>query len=61
MEAKYVIWENVKNVLNGYNKKNFEQYIAEMEKLGYTSNYQILDARDFGLPQARERFSRYRC
>lgn len=55
MEAKYVIWENVKNVLNGYNKKNFEQYIAEMEKLGYTSNYQILDARDFGLPQARER------
>lgn len=31
------------------------EYIAEMEKLGYTSNYQILDARDFGLPQARER------
>lgn len=54
-KPKYVIWENVKNVLNGYNKKNFEQYIAEMEKLGYTSNYQILDARDFGLPQARER------
>lgn len=52
---KYVIWENVKNVLNGCNKKNFEQYIAEMEKLGYTSNYQILDVRDFGLPQARER------
>lgn len=54
-KPKYVIWENVKNVLNGYNKKNFEQYISEMEKLGYTSNYQILDARDFGLPQARER------
>ena len=54
-KPKYVIWENVKNVLNGYNKKNFEQYIAAMEKLGYTSNYQILDARDFGLPQARER------
>lgn len=54
-KPKYVIWENVKNVLNGYNKKNFEQYIAEMEKLGYTSNYQILDARDFGLLQARER------
>lgn len=51
----YVIWENVKNVLNGYNRKNFEQYISEMGKLGYTSNYQILDARDFGLPQARER------
>ena len=33
-KPKYVIWENVKNVLNGYNKKNFEQYIAEMEKRG---------------------------
>ena len=54
-KPKYVIWENVKNVLNGYNRKNFEQYISEMGKLGYTSNYQILDARDFGLPQARER------
>lgn len=54
-QPKYVIWENVKNVLNGYNRKNFEQYILEMKKLGYTSSYQILDARDFGLPQARER------
>ena len=52
---KHVIWENVKNVLNGYNRKNLEQYISEMKKLGYTSSYQVLDARDFGLPQARER------
>lgn len=54
-KPKHVIWENVKNVLNGYNKKNFEQYISEMERLGYTSSYKVLDARDFGLPQARER------
>ena len=26
-----------------------------MEKLGYSNSYEILDARDFGLPQARER------
>lgn len=26
-----------------------------MEKLGYTNNYELLDARDFGLPQARQR------
>lgn len=54
-KPQYVIWENVKNVLNGYNRKNFEQYISEMKKLGYTSNYKILNARNFGLPQARER------
>lgn len=54
-KPQYVIWENVKNVLNGYNRKNFENYTSEMKKLGYTSNYKILNARNFGLPQARER------
>lgn len=52
---RYVIWENVKNVLTKYNRHNFERYIEELKKLGYTSNYAVLDARDFGLPQARER------
>lgn len=54
-KPKYVIWENVKNVLTKYNRKNFDRYLQEMEKLGYTSAYRVLDARDFGLPQARER------
>lgn len=52
---KYVIWENVKNVLSKYMRHNFERYLSEMEKLGYSNNYQVLDARDFGVPQARER------
>ncbi len=54
-KPKYVIWENVKNVLSRHMKANFNRYISEMEKLGYTSNYEILDAREFGIPQARER------
>lgn len=54
-KPKYVIWENVKNVLSRHMKANFDRYISEMEKLGYTSNYEILDAREFGIPQARER------
>lgn len=54
-KPKYVIWENVKNVLSKHMIANFKRYITEMEKLGYTSSYKILDARDFGLPQARER------
>lgn len=34
----------------------YEEIIErEMEKLGYTNNYAVLDAREFGLPQARER------
>lgn len=52
---RYVIWENVKNVTSRHMKANFNRYLSEMEKLGYTNNYKLLDARDFGLPQARER------
>ena len=54
-KPKYVIWENVKNVTSRHMKANFKRYLSEMERLGYTSNYKLLDAREFGLPQARER------
>ena len=60
-KPKFVIWENVKNVLNSYNRKNFEKYLSEMEKLGYTNSYKVLDARDFGIPQARERVFTISC
>lgn len=54
-KPKYVIWENVKNVLSKHMRRNFDRYISEMARMGYESNFEILDAREFGLPQARER------
>lgn len=54
-KPRYVIWENVKNVLSKHMIHNFNGYLKEMEKLGYTNSFEILDARDFGLPQARQR------
>lgn len=51
----WVIWENVTNLLTKSMKKNFLAYLAEMEKMGYTNSYSILDARDFGIPQSRRR------
>lgn len=54
-KPKYVIWENVKNVRSKHMRANHDRYIKEMSRLGYTSNYAVLDAREFGLPQARER------
>lgn len=54
-KPRFVIWENVKNVLSKHMRANFNRYLSEMEKLGYTNAYKILDARDFGLPQARQR------
>lgn len=54
-KPKYVIWENVKNVTSKHMIANFIRYLKEMERMGYTNNYDVLNARDFGLPQARER------
>lgn len=54
-KPRVVIWENVKNVLSSHMITNFNRYIQEMKRLGYASSYAVLDARDFGLPQARKR------
>lgn len=55
LKPKYVIWENVKNLLSKTHKHNFDNYLKTLEELGYTNYYQILNARDYGIPQNRER------
>ena len=60
-KPKYVIWENVKHVISKRMIHNFKRYLIEMERLGYTNSYEVLDARDFGLPQARERTMTISC
>lgn len=55
IKPKYVIWENVKNLLSKKHRHNFDAYLEAMEKLGYHSQYQVLNAKDFGVPQNRER------
>lgn len=50
-----MIWENVRNVKSKHMIANFIRYQKEMERMGYTNSYEVLDAREFGLPQARER------
>lgn len=54
-KPRVVIWENVKNVLSRKMVPAFTHYLDDMEALGYTNSYEVLDARDFGIPQARER------
>ena len=34
---------------------NFNKYLNVMHQMGYTNSFDVLDARDFGLPQARKR------
>lgn len=55
---KYVIWENVKNATTGKHKMVFEKYLNTLDDMGY-NNYvpdkYVLNAKDYGIPQARER------
>lgn len=55
LRPKYVIWENVKNVLSAKHKHNFDNYLTAMQSLGYTNYYEVLNAKDYGVPQNRER------
>lgn len=55
LKPTYVIWENVKNMLSKKHKHNFDNYLNTMSELGYTNYYQILNAKDYGVPQNRER------
>ena len=55
VRPKYVIWENVKNLLSKKHKHNFNAYLDAMKELGYTNYYQVLNAKDYGIPQNRER------
>lgn len=54
-KPKMILWENVKGVLDKNFRETFFDYIHELDRLGYTSQYAILNAMDFGIPQKRER------
>lgn len=55
LKPKYVIWENVKNVLSAKHRHNFDAYLEKMQALGYENFYQVLNAKDYEIPQNRER------
>lgn len=52
---KYVMLENVKGLLTKKMRKYFFQYLADLDSYGYTSFYKVLNAKDYGIPQNRER------
>ena len=49
------IYENVKNIVGKQFKDTFEMFIKELNEYGYNTYYKVLNAKDFGVPQNRER------
>ena len=52
---KYLLLENVKNLVGKKFKAQFEEWLAYLESLGYTNYWQVLNAKNYGVPQNRER------
>lgn len=54
-KPKYSIIENVKNLTSEAFRPVFYQILCDLEDAGYKSYWQVLNAKDYGVPQNRER------
>lgn len=51
----YLLLENVKGLLNHEQGKTFTIILQSLAELGYTIEWQVLNSKNFGVPQHRER------
>lgn len=52
---KYLLLENVKNLVSKKFKADFDKWLDFLFELGYTNYWKVLNAKDYGIPQNRER------
>lgn len=55
LRPKYLFLENVRGLLNHENGITFETIISTLDELGYNVEWQVLNSKNFGVPQNRER------
>jgi DNA (cytosine-5)-methyltransferase 1 len=54
-QPRFVLLENVKGLLSHDNGRTFKVIISSLAELGYDVEWQVLNAKNFGVPQNRER------
>lgn len=54
-QSRYFVWENVKGAFSSNRGWDFARVQIEMEQAGYDVWWQVINAKDFGVPQNRER------
>ena len=52
---KYLLLENVKNLVSKKFKADFDKWLDFLAELGYINYWKVLNAKDYGIPQNRER------
>ena len=55
LRPKYLFLENVKGLLNHDRGNTFEVILSALDELGYDVEWQVLNSKNFGVPQNRER------
>ncbi len=55
LKPQYLFLENVKGLLNHDRGATFETILRTLDELGYDVEWQVLNSKDFGVPQNRER------
>lgn len=50
-----LLMENVPELINQNNKKDFQEWEFKLQSLGYSNYVKVLDAKDYGIPQSRKR------
>ena len=54
-KPKYLMMENVKNLIVGKNRSKFQLWLKFLEEQGYENYWKIMDSKDYGIPQRRPR------
>ena len=54
-KPKVSIIENVKALTSKKFKKEFEMILSDLEKIGYNNHYKVINSKDYGSVQSRER------
>ncbi|EAC5321513.1 DNA (cytosine-5-)-methyltransferase [Listeria monocytogenes] len=55
IQPRYLFLENVKGLLSHNKGETFATILTALHELGYDAEWQILNSKDFGVPQNRER------
>lgn len=54
-KPRFAIYENVKNLVGAKFRQTFDMFVRELEDYGYNVYWQVIDAKNQGVPQHRER------
>lgn len=55
IKPRYLLLENVRNLLSHDKGKTFTTMLTILDELGYDAEWQVLNSKNFGVPQNRER------